>query len=328
MDKTKNQKNPNSRKIRIMRKIPFMQQAQKPEDVRDYYDNAFKAVGSSFESAFSTKPRSGLSEMEERVLLPSIINVDPEQDRTEYRKARDTFFAELSIKVPPGGTELEIGLEVDNDAPIFTVEKKTKKIAGIDYEVAEPHLVQSPIDPMGYIMWKFALSAPNVAADKEESDLLPFNVCEFYIYDKTSEERRREELRKLIIQVNKVYHSIQGKTKKVTEILLALGHRVDQMSDYERNEALHNRIYNNKNKDELEQFLDLVNDDMLAELALVEEFLAYGVLKRYNTSIIDPEDLVPLGDTVREVAVFLRKKDEDAKARLSQYKSKLRLSKQ
>ena len=102
----------NSKTVTIYRAGSFLSRAQGKE-IDDFFATSKRAVGSYWESTNAKRVASGLTFMEEELLMPKILDVH-EKDR-EFRQKVTQFFVELETQIPyESGRTLEIGLEKSN----------------------------------------------------------------------------------------------------------------------------------------------------------------------------------------------------------------------
>lgn len=196
----------NSKQITIFRSGSFLSRAQ-GADTLDFFSSSKRSIGSYWESPHSKKIGSGLTFAEEEILLPNIIDV-PAEDR-EFRKKVTQFYMEIDTNVPyEVGRVLEIGLELDNNAPL----KRDPK---------DPSKSNMPLNIMDYIRYRHALKHPQVSTNKELAD---GNVMiEFYIFDKTESLRKNSKKSDEKDAAYQIFLSIKPDIEKVKMMLTLLG---------------------------------------------------------------------------------------------------------
>lgn len=190
---------PNSRPITIFRAGSFLVRAQGKE-IEEYFQMSKQGIGSYWEGGQSNKVGSNLSFEEQKLLMPHLINFEPD-DRT-FRQEVDNFFHEIDTKVPHGtGVVLETGLKENNDKPL----SKTNM----------------PLDISDFIKWRHALRHPKVGISKKESDSSPLK--EYYIFDPLSVQNHSKKENEAKDSAMQMYLQLKKEPEKIDMVLTLMG---------------------------------------------------------------------------------------------------------
>lgn len=188
----------NSRKVKIYRLSDFLTRAQ-GNQIQDFLSMSHEGIGAYFQPN-SPAIGTGLTNTEVEVLMPIMLQVSVD-DKT-FRAEVNKFFNSIDTKVDfTHGTELEIGLEKDNNAPI-----------------SEKNL---PINTMEYIRYRHACKHPQVALSKEAGH--GNQLKRFYIYDPEAVAKQQD---KAVVDADRAlekYLSIAKDEKQVDIALTLLG---------------------------------------------------------------------------------------------------------
>ena len=192
-------KTPNSRQITIFRTNSFMEKAQ-GADTTGYLATTKQSIGSYFEGRGSMKIASGISAEEEKLLLPSLLEVG--KDHPEFIKKRGEFYANMDTSVDyTHGRTLEIGLESSNTDAVSAN--------------------NMPINLMDFLRYKHAIGHPNVALTKEIANGNQNKT--FYIFDKTAVQQLAEKKLAQDDAAMKAYLQLENNPEKITQALTLLG---------------------------------------------------------------------------------------------------------
>lgn len=193
---TNKQLHANSHKITIFRTGSFLSRAQN-KDTDDYFAQSKESIGSYFESQNSHKIGNGLSFKEEDLLMPKLVDREPE-DR-EFKQKVSEYFQDIDTKVPyRGGIELEIGLLESNDK-----------------QVTKDNL---PINVSDFIRYRHAKGHPQVALSRE--DAAGNQLIKFYIFDSSEVQAKNTKNRTDVDTAMAIYLKIVGdvKVKEMEEV--------------------------------------------------------------------------------------------------------------
>lgn len=293
-------KHVNSHIVTIHRLGTFLSRSQ-AKTSETFFSSNKEGIGAYFESKNSQKIGSGLSFVEEAILLPLVIDI-PADDRS-FRAKVSEFFNELNTDVPADtGTDLEVGLSTDN----------TKALKLPD-NPADPSTGNMPLNLMDYIRYRHILGHPWVAESKAKGE---GNMTKkWYVFDKealqakkTAADSEKDAAFEIFLKVKKV-------PEQVDQMLTLMGIDIrnyagDKDKDTRKEEVLR-ALVDSKPVD----FKKVYDEGDLQERAWIEAMVTTGVLKRINKRIIDPEvetDKSELG--IMEEAIFWFKDELNSSA--------------
>lgn len=264
----------NSVLVYIKRLPQFAAQARK--ELEEFFAEGQRGIGSYFAKG-SARVATGLTPMEEDLLMPYILNI-PSTDR-EFRMKVNDHYIIIDKKIPGKvGLELEIGLEVSNTEPMSAT--------------------NLPINIDNYLTYRWALMHPWVAPS--EADGKGNQLKQYYIFNPG-------EVSKVNINVNEqrdkalgYYLSIKDNKRTVTMYLTLLGVRTDQLRTGE--EVLKLRELVDKNP---EAFLKLFDDRDKEIKYAIEDMINNQILERVNGAILVKEDGTLLGRDMKEAILFI-----------------------
>lgn len=187
-----------SKKIKIFRNQSFLEKAQ--QGIAEFMVMTKQSIGSYWESSQSTAVGTGLSIVEQELLLPYVLDI-PAEDRG-FRLAMREFYIKMNTSVPyKDGIELEIGLTSDNDKPL-----------------SKSNL---PIKVLDYLKYRHAKGHPQVALSRE---LAAGNqIIKFYIFDKSATQVSDKKLVDIRDEAMQIYFKHKADAKKVAQFLALLG---------------------------------------------------------------------------------------------------------
>lgn len=247
----------------------------------DIYTEAKRRIGSVFTG--SGDIIRGLTFAEQKKLLPEILGIGPEDPSFSFNCKQ--FYLNLTVEVPMGGVDLEIGVD------------------------DEGH----PLNIMDFVKYKFAKAHPYVV--DEEADLSSSKKHQYYI----SDSRKELKEAKLGLDIRKTaykeYIKLSDSEDRMDQVLFVYGYKPQQLKAEEKELQLEELLDDNP-----QYFLDVVKDRNLEMVALVNQCLSTEVLRKVGNTILDGD--VSLGDTMEEAVVFL--KDKKNSNVLTSIKAKLK----
>lgn len=278
-----------NRLIEIHRKTNFLQDSNNDPEVKDYFDMAFKAIGSYFRE-FGKIYETGLTRQEEEMLLPEILGgafPGPGQEGFEFRKKVQEFYRDINTKIPPEGLKLNIGLEQE--------------------EKLSPS--NPPIKIMDYIRYRHALKHPHVAINKDEADMYQHKM--FFIVDKEAQSAEKSKLRDLEDKAQTEYLQINKDAAKVEMVLTLLGVPTRNMTTQDMVLTLKEQATllpdssEAVNSDRLTRFISIVNDKELATKYDIMEMVRVELLERVKSKVLIKESGETIGDNLREAVLWM-----------------------
>lgn len=281
-------KHPNSKTITIFRSGSFLSRAQ-GKDVEHHFESAKVSVGSYYEGQYSQKVASGLTFAEEAILLPSIIDAEP-TDR-QFRERVKAFFVDIDTKVPFGtGITLEIGLTLDNNAPISLNREKPEKS-------------NLPINLMEYIRYRHAMGHPYMAKTKDEADSNPLK--QYYIFDKEtiiSKNSKKNTEKDAAIQI---YLTVKQDMDKVDMMLTLLGKDPREFTGKEKDD-LKVEALRDLGETEPAKFIETYKEAELEIRYWIKTMVNVNVLKIMGQKYFDAETNKLIGNSLEETIYFFK----------------------
>jgi hypothetical protein len=282
----------NSKVIEIHRAPNFIQQANPESEVKEYFDMAFKAIGSYYKE-FGSVVATGLTRKEELDLMPELIGgIDP-KDSHLFRGAVQTYFKNINFKVPSEGVKLEIGLETSNEAPPDSIEN-------------------APIKLRDYIIYRWLLEHPQVAKSKEEAER--YQHMKFYIEDKVAINLVKTKLREEEDKAQEAYLKVKKDPRKVEMLLTLMGIDTRSMNDdtillqAKSTVSLDAESSDTANMERFKRFVAIYSDKDLTLKYDILDMIRYGILERLKSKILDNATKETIGDNLREAVVFFQDK--------------------
>lgn len=214
------------------------------------------------------QPLKGLDSDEAKKLLPDIIGLPA--NHADFPKKEKEFWANMSIKVPFEGAELNI----------------TTDEAG------------APENSLDYISYKWAIKHRHVADSKEAMD----SHKRFYIYDPKKALLERSIEIKLRREADKEYIKMTGNISKMRRVLRVLN-KVDseKISELE----VENSLYEAKNK-QPKKFLKVVTDKNLDLKAEIEELITANIIRKIGNQHIYGEETI--GENITDTIIYFKNK--------------------
>jgi len=276
-----------SKIVEIHRKPNFIQQSNTDPEVQDYFNMAFKGIGSYWKELGKVYA-TGLTRKEEDFLMPEILSgVNPIDNKFEFRKQVQNFYKDIHSKIPPEGLRLEIGLESEG-------------------ELAENN---PPLKLMDYLRYRHIIGHPQVGANKDAAER--YQHIQFYIHDNIVETAGKTKLRDKEDAAQREYLNINKDMNKAEMVLTLLGVSTRDLTNDNLILALKAQATVNPddsdiaNAEKLEKFVAIVNDKHLAAKYDIMEMVKYGILERIRAKVQFKETGETLGNNLREAVDWL-----------------------
>lgn len=273
---------PNSRPITIFRAGSFLVRAQGKE-IEEYFQMSKQSIGAYWEGGQSNKVGSNLTFEEQKLLMPNLINFEPE-DRA-FREAVDNFFHEIDTKVPHGtGVVLETGLKENNDKAL----SKTNM----------------PLEIMDFIRWRHAMRSPKVAIAKKESDSSPLK--EFYIFDPLSVQNTSKKENEAKDSAMQMYLQLKKEPEKIDMVLTLMGVDPRSFSGPHKDDDKLARL-RKFSEEEPVNFSKTYKQEDLTSRYWVENMANVGILTKVGSKYINTNPQATtkiLGHTIEEVLLW------------------------
>lgn len=274
-----------SKTIEVYKYMSFSEMSQTDPEVKAWFDGAFRPIGPYFQGR---RTATGLTFEEQRLLMPELINIEPD-NRAEFRKTVQDYFDSILHRVPSEGLKLEVGLEDDN------------------LPLSESNM---PINVRDYVSYRHLKGSPKVAANLEEAESNPIKT--FYIVDPEIVTGETMKLNKLEDEALTNYFKFKDDVIKVDQVLTMLGVNIKEMDSQSKLLKFKSSASKNKDLSEAEQregftrFIDLCKDPDLGLKYMVQELIGAQVLERVGTAILIKESGQKMGDNLRETVFFLK----------------------
>ena len=214
------------------------------------------------------QPLKGLDSEQAKKYLPEILGLP--HSHPEFPAAEKTFWANMAVKVPFEGKELDITTEDDG----------------------------TPVNILDWITYKWCQKHRHVADKKETMD----SHHRFYIYDPNKDLIDQNNKIKVKKEADKEFIKISADIDKMRRILRVLGNtNPDKLSEME----VENSLYEAKDKTP-DKFLKIVLDKNLDLRAEIEELIASGVIRKIGNQHIYGEETV--GENITETIIYFKNK--------------------
>lgn len=286
----------NSHKVKIFRTGSFLSRAQTAE-TQAYFAQSKESIGSYFEKN-SIKVANGLSFEEEKILMPSMIDREPE-DR-EFKAKVTEFFSDITTNVPYNtGLELEIGLTVDNAKPISDKNR--------------------PIVLMDYLRYRHAIGHPQVAMTKEKAT---GNMLKhFYIFDASDIQASNTKSNNERDGAMSLFLTIKSNMGQVDQMLALLGVDIRSFNDVKDKDNLKIEELRRLSVERAKDFIRINGEGEFEIKSWIINMAKTGVLKQIGEKYMDGETMELVGNSMDEMVAFF--KDESQSGAIVTYKARL-----
>jgi len=234
---------------------------------KDILATARISIGSIY---VGRQPLKGFEDEESKRHLRRILDVPP--DHPDWARAEKEFWADMSLKVPFEGVELNIGLDENGDAEA----------------------------PMDYATFRWCQRHRQVAASKAEMES---NLSKkFYIYDPEEDLIKSNNKIKLKKDADKEFIKISSDVAKMRRILRVMNKtNPSKLGDME----VENALYGAKDSNPA-MFLKVSTDKHLDLRAEIEELIERGVLRKIGNQIIHEDETI--GQDMTDTIVYFNNK--------------------
>lgn len=274
-------KHENSHVVKIFRKDSFIGMAQ-GKVVPEFLAMSKKSIGSFWDNSNSKTVGSGLNFSEQKILLPTIVDCEPE-DRN-FRSKVTEYYMQMKTSVPyEKGRELEIGLETDNKLPVSADNQ--------------------PLNLSDYLTYRHAIAHPEVAASKQDG--LNNMLKSYYVFD--AQDNEDFELKASLDKDKalELYLSMKKKPEKVDMLLTMLD--IDPRTFKGKNAAA-------LKLEKLKSLAETVPDKLVAlaehklidDMYTIQQMILTRILNKVGERIVNPETGVTVGHNMAESVAWLK----------------------
>ena len=233
-----------------------------PKEVRA---NAITKIGSVY---VNRQPLKGVEGEEEKKIMNGMLDVAP--DHVDWPKHVKNYWANLTIKVPFEGIELEVG--TDEDGKPFNIDH--------------------------YLKYRFCLKHPYVAENKDQAG----GKQKFYFVDADRDIREKNKTIQTKKDADKEFIKASSDEKKMDWLLRVLS---DQNPLKLTREQKENALYDIKDKDPA-KFFKVATDKDLELKAEIESMIEAGVLRKIGNQVIYIDEVI--GEDMKDTIVYLKNK--------------------
>lgn len=219
------------------------------------------------------RPYRGLSQEEERKLLPEIIGVSP--DDNDFSERARKYWAELTIDVPQEGHQLNVPVYESGEIP----------------DPQDPHVED-------WIKYQWAKDHPQVAKSRQEAEA---NINKrFFIYDPEREAKRENKESKMrqkaYIELAKASENEQ---KMDVLVRVLTDQKPEKLSNTEKENVLDTKV----NSDP-EEFISAATDDNLAIRGAIMDAVEHEVLNKIGNQIMYQDEVI--ADSMDEAIAWFK----------------------
>lgn len=256
-------------------------------------------------------PLRGLSRVEEKKYLPSIINVYPE-DHMNWLSATKDYWANISVPIPADeesqnvalkGKELKFAVEFDSEAVYnkyleSSLEDKAKLVE--DYG----NVIEGI---SSYVLFKYCLVYGRVA--NSSSDIYKSPRIWFYLFSKDQERKREHSVFKERIKANRAFLDIMDDEKTINALVRMFGTNPETLDTIEDKHL----VLDKNIKDHPIKFLEYIKDKDLSIKSSIKRAVELGII--YSPSNTDSyyygaDNDILIGSSLIDAVLFLKSNDE------------------
>jgi hypothetical protein len=247
----------------------------------DVYKDSVTKVGSEWKSETRDVLR-GLTPAEEKILLPTIIGIEPSSPNWDSKTAE--YWADFSLRVPDKGLEFNIW-QGENGLP---------SIANVK----------------DWIAYKFCKVSSKVAVSEDEysnRDIYPFYVEDNkeLIKQKTQKLAVRKEADLEFLKLFKEDKAGKVNTLKVNWVMEMYKKHDSTLGKYRDMTNDIKEIYIDEQREkDADVFLSIVKDDKLEERAFISECVSLGYINHVGNAYYNGDEKI--GDNMDDSILYLR----------------------
>ena len=286
-----------------------------------------------------------------KVLMPSILAIDPRSHTSNWDKVVSTYWNSLSIGIGDGGKKLEIGMIYDiydsttffdgtkridyikqlqkENPSIKTNEDLKSYIEGVSND--RPNISENekykyckPINVEDYLLWRYCEHFYQVAPNIDSVDKSP-NI-RFFIHDTYKFEEDKKKAFKLRTDARKAYMEIFTDESMIDNMIYIFSSTYPIPKSMKELTIIDKQIHlENIVNEKPEEFIRYRKDKNLQVKSMVEMYIYANILKRLPNSkvVVDgdsPEIII--GNSTEEVIRFFMSAEN--KVAINQYEAKFK----
>jgi len=250
-----------------MKKIYIRRKEQNGYLPKEVLATARVSIGSIF---VGRQPLKGFDDEEAKKYMRSLIDVPP--DHASWPSLVKEFWANMRVRIPFEGVELDITLDEDG----------------------------LPINPTDYATYRWCQKHRQVASSQEE--MLKDARKKFYVYDPEGDLIKQNAKIKLKKDADKEFIKISSNPEKMKRVLWVM----TKQNPAKLNELeIENRLYSIKDS-EPGKFLKVSLDKNLDVKAEIEQLIEASVLRKIGNQIIYGDETI--GEDMADTVVYFNNK--------------------
>ena len=269
--------------------------------------------------------------------MPMIIDLNPTDK--DWQKTVANYWNSISVDIPEGGKDLEIGFSFDlkdKTKMDYIKDLKTTFKLTTDEDLANAVMSKVPEDekykygtPLkfdDYLLWIYSQNYRDVANTVDDAAIKDSTYIRFYIHDDEVQQQQKLAFVDLTMKAQEKFIDVvksNDAKDKIYNILCVLDSldidAIDKMSVNERRVKLFDIFQKSPS-----EFISICDDTNLHIKALVEQLIAKHILRKMpNTDIItDADDVsIIIGNTTTDAVSWFSLEQNTAK--ISEYKVRL-----
>jgi hypothetical protein len=254
-------------------RIIYIRRVEKNDRTRlpkDLLIDSKQSIGASFDKYGQVL--KGVTGAEERAIMTELVGVSTNDPG--FAKAVEMFWKNFNLPVPAGGgVKLNVGLAPDG----------------------------SPVAPLDYIKYKFALKHKHVAPEEKVED---YQQAKFYIHDPVTQTAKKVSELSLRNEVKLKYlELIQDEKKMDAVISIMTSYRNPSVLTADEKQLVLEQESERKPK----EFLKLIGDDKLMMKSFIHRAVSAGVITQSGNRVIYEDEI--LGEDIDSATKFLMSKE-------------------
>lgn len=286
-----------------------------------------------------------------KVLMRTILGVDPNSNSSNWDKIVRNYWDSLSVDVYANGLEIEIGFiyDIEDSEHASAIKKLMNEVKSITSDKSlmeyvkgfnksgkanvpdnKKYLYATPINPQDWLLYRYCVGIDgkgyrDVANDLKSIENSPH--IRFYIYDEAIANEIRKKKYEISRDALKKYIDVIAKRDIVDELLLMFGVSIDNKEEKnkEQEDMDKDMTLNDKARENPELFLEYANDSALKIKATIEKYIMAGILRRIagTSMIVDGKQPdVIIGTNIAEAVTYFSPENIKNKTNIDEYSTK------